>query len=425
MTVEVDEEHPARSGVIVGDPGAIVAEESPHPPRNRPRRAAAMILATIVALVGWTAIDLELPDRVTTEALAEPVQTFDDSAGDWIPMPFDGSGGFTAVAQGPDGIVAVGTGYRIDAPPFAYHSSNGVEWTQAATTFEPGDAIGSVVGTTNGYVATGYRPDLDSGVPPTVSPKVWESSDGVQWAEVETTGMPETGTVVRAVFDGTRITAIGWEGPGVHEPTTPPPDGSQGRIWASDNGRDWSDVTPPGALLRFTDIIDVDGSIVVSGSADGLPAVWTAGVEVGQWSRNAIPTVKPDQVAVSIAARDGELVAIVRSAADVEGVVTVWSVSMGGAWTQIDRQVRPDSTNWVRSIDGIFFAGAGFTRTIFPDGPELWTSESGHRWKGVEVTAGPSPWPPTVIATVSRLDDGLMAFGSRGGRPAAWVFRYG
>ncbi len=382
-------------------------------------------VAAIVALAGWTAIDFEPSTQPTTEALAEPEQPFDDSAGEWVPMSFDGSGGFTGVVEGSAGIVAVGTGYRIDAPPFAYHSTDGVDWKEAATPFEPGDTIGSVVWTPTGYVAMGYRPDLDSGLPPTVSPKLWESSDGIRWAEVEATGLPESGTIVGSLFDGTQITAIGWEGPGVHEPTTPPPDGSQGRIWTSDDGRVWDDVTPPGTELRFTDVIEIDGSPVVSGAADGRPAVWTAGDERQPWSLSIIPADRADQLAVSIASRDEELVAIVRSASDVEGVVTVWSAPGGGAWTQIDRRVPPDSSNWVRSIDGTLFAGAGFTRTVFPDGPELWTSESGNRWEGVEVTAGVSPWPPTVIASVARLDDGLMAFGSRGGRPAAWVFRYG
>ncbi len=382
-------------------------------------------VAAIVALAGWTAIDFEPSAQTTTEALAEPEQPFDDSAGEWVPMSFEGSGGFTAVAHGSAGIVAVGTGYRIDAPPFAYHSTDGVDWKEASTPFEPGDAIGSVVWTPTGYVATGYRPDLDSGLPPTVSPKVWESSDGIRWSELETTGLPETGTIVGSLFDGSMITAIGWDGPGVHEPTNPPPDGSQGRIWRSNDGLIWTDITPPGTTLRFTDIIEVDGAAVVSGAADGRPAVWTSGAGAGQWSRSIIPADRDDQMTVSITTRDGELLAIVRSAADVEGIVAVWSAQAGEGWSQIDRRIRPDSSNWVRSIDGTLFAGAGFTRTVFPDGPELWTSESGNRWEGVEVTAGVSPWPPTVIATVSRLEDGLMAFGSRGGRPAAWVFRYG
>jgi hypothetical protein len=414
----VDEQGATRSGVIVGD-------ADPTAPRDRPRRGIMAIVVAVVALSGWTAIDLEPSTQVTTQALAEPDQPFDDSAGNWIPMSFDGSGGFTAVARGPDGIVAVGTGYRIDSPPFVYHSVDGSEWREATTPFQPGDAIGSVISTPTGYVATGYRPDLDSGLPPTVSPKVWESPDGIRWSEVETTGLPEIGTIIGSLFDGDRITVIGWEGAGVYEPTTPPPDGSQGRVWASEDGRDWSDVTPAGSALRFTDVIEVDGSIVVSGAVDGRPAVWVAGVETGRWSQSIIETDRDDQLVVSITAREDELVAIVRSAADVEGIVTVWSAATGGAWTQIDRRIPPDSSNWVRSIDGTLFAGAGFTRTVFPDGPELWTSESGNRWEGVQVTAGVSPWPPTVIATVSRLDGGLMAFGSRGGRPVAWVFRYG
>jgi hypothetical protein len=418
MTVVMGEPDSERSGVIIG-------EADPNTPRNRPRRGVMAIVAAAVALTGWAVIDLEPSSEVTTEALAEPEQPFDDSAGDWIPLAFDGSGGFTAVVEGPDGIVAVGTGYRIDSPPFVFHSTDGVEWTEAEAAFEPGDAIGSVVWTPAGYFATGYRPDLDSGLPPAVTPKVWASSDGIKWAEVATTGLPENGTIVGSLFDGTRLTAIGWEGPGVYEPTTPPPEGSEGRIWASDDGREWRDVTPPGSALRFTDVIEVAGSAVICGGAAGRPAVWTPGAEAGRWNESIIATDRANQMAVSLAERESELVAIVRTPADVEGIVTVWSASTDGSWIQIDRRFPPDSSNWVRSIDGTLFAGAGFTRTVFPDGPELWTSESGNRWEGVELTAGVSPWPPTVIAAVSRFEDGLMAFGSRGGQPAAWVFRYG
>ena len=380
------------------------------------------MIASIVTAAGWTAIGSNPPPSAPSNVLAGPEQPFDDGAREWVPISFDGTGGFTDVVRGPDGIVAVGTGRRIDARPFAYHSEDGIDWIGAFLPAEPGDVIGSAVWRGDEYVATGYRPDLGSDVPPTVTPIVWISPDGITWAQASTEGLPADGTIVGAVSDGTRITAIGWEGRGVFEPTTPPPSDAVGRIWISEDGRSWMDVTPPGSASVFTDIIEIDGTLVAGGAAGGRPAVWTETGQ-GQWHQTTIETATDDETVVSLAGREDRLVAIVRTAADVEGLVSVWSAQLGEAWNRIDRQVPPDSSGWVRWIDGTLFAGAGFTRTVFPDGPELWTSASGNRWTGIEVTGGVSPWPPTVIAAVSKSGDRVTAFGSRGGMPTAWILQ--
>ncbi len=389
---------------------------------KRTRGTIAVVLASIVTIAGWVAIGSAPPPPVPNDVLVSPEQSFDDGAREWVPMQFDGSGGFTAVARGFDEIVAVGTGRRIDAEPFAYQSVDGVTWNAATLPARPGDVIGSVVWTGDAYLATGYRPDLGSGIPPAVTPAAWNSPDGLTWSESPTDGLPAEGMIGRTVFDGSRIMAIGWEGLGVFEPTNPPPPGTSGRVWSSDDGQSWTDVTPPGTAMIFTDVIEVDGVVVIAGASGGHPAVWT---ETGpqEWQQTDIDTPTEDETVVSIAGREGQLVAIVRTAADVEGIVTVWSAPIGGAWSRIDRRVPPDSSGWVRWIDGTLFAGAGFTRTVFPDGPELWTSASGNRWSGIEVTAGVSPWPPTVIAAVSKAGDQVTAFGSRGGMPTAWILQ--
>jgi hypothetical protein len=380
----------------------------------------AVALASIVTISGWIAIGSAPPPPAQSEVLTSPEQSFDDGAREWVPIQFGGSGGFTDVVRGAEGIVAVGTGRRIDAKPFAFQSDDGISWNAGVLPAQPGDVISSVVWTGEAYLATGFRPDLDSGIPPAARPAVWSSPDGITWSELPPDGLPPNGTIVRAVFDGTRITAIGWDGPGRFEPKTPLPSEAEGRVWSSEDGRSWTDVTPAGTTLAFTDIIEVDGALVVGGAAGGEPAVWT---ETGaqQWQQTTIDTPSEGQTVVSIAGKEGELLAIVRSAADVEGIVSVWSAEAGERWTRVDRQVRPDSSGWVRWVDGTLFAGAGFTRTVFPNAPELWASASGNRWTGVEVTSGVSPWPPTVIAAVSKTGDQVTAFGSRGGMPTAWT----
>ena len=53
-------------------------------------------------------------------------------------------------------------------------------------------------------------------------------------------------------------------------------------------------------------------------------------------------------------------------------------------------------------------------------GPEVFVSQRGTEWIGVEVTSGLTPWPPPRIMSVLEFRGDLFAFGSRGPNPAAW-----
>ena len=82
--------------------------------------------------------------------------------------------------------------------------------------------------------------------------------------------------------------------------------------------------------------------------------------------------------------------------------------------------LRKVDTSLAILIDGDVFGGPGFTRSIYPGGPEMWVSDDGEEWIGVEVTGGPSPWPPSIVTTMTQHEGDLLALGSRGGQPTIW-----
>lgn len=408
---EIDEARESRVVVPSGDPV----------PAGRYRHYGWLALAASIAAVtlfGSFGPPMSSRPIDTDTDLATPSIDAPPPRDGWTETRLEGTGGFTAVSDHGPRIVAVGTGRRVDAFPLVYTSTDGLDWSEALTPAEAGDALTSVAWNGTRYIAAGFRPDLDSGSPPEAMPIVWVSEGGGAWRRVVTTGLPERGTISGMVVVGTTLTAIGWEGPGTFEPLDPPPPTSRSRVWVSEDGEAWTDVTPDHRSMLFSDVDVIDGEVVVSGSIDGSPTVWSPSSD-GEWSHSSLSEGTPGRWVVSVTGTSDRTTALVRAIDDIEGIVTVWSVREEH-WTQLANRGSPDSAGWIRILDGAIYAGAGFTRTVFPDGPELWKSELGTLWTGIEITRGASPWPPTVIADITELDGGLIAYGSRGGAPVVW-----
>lgn len=399
--------------------------EEPSPPPGSGRSAMPLLMAAVLVLgIGALAFGgggtEPSPAEVTEPAVSAP--PFVVPTGTWSELPVSGPGTFTAVTGGPGGLVAVGAGRRLDDPPVVWHSADGVAWTEASGPWGPGDVVVSVVSHGRRLVAAGYRldvtsDDLESGA----SPMLWVSADGRAWGRVRPGGLPVEGAITRLVVAGDRLVALGFEGTVSLEPLFPPGPESSGRVWTSGDGVDWVDRTPPGVRHWFTDAAVSGGVVAVAGSSGDDPFLWLSDGG-GDWQTLRPPARSelPEMVSVVAPTGDG-FVAVTRPRNDPHGLPASWRVRSTGTWTRIEPSEHPMDIGWIRPIDGGYLAGPAFTRYVFSTGPELRASPDAVDWTGMEITSGPSPWPPAIVTTVVRFDGRLMAFGSRGGQASAWV----
>lgn len=390
-------------------------------PTAPPRVSRALALFAVGAIAWGIGSATRVARTSEQPASVLVVRPFAPPVGAWAEASLAGHGSFTDVVQRGSDVVAVGSGMLLDSPPFAWHATDGRSFEASNGPWRAGDVITSATATDSGYLAAGYRisdPFATGG--PAAAPMVWASPTGASWETVNVVGLPSRATIARIAFAGAMVVAVGWEGPGVLEPMYPPPrDGAAGRVWVSVDGRAWRDVTPATDAPRFTDVVLGESGPVVAGSFAGAPAVWMSG---DPWSRLELEgEAWIGHEVFSIALDDSGLVALVRDPSDVESFISVWRIDADGTWAGLSRSAAPKSSGWMGTIDGDLFAGTGYTRSVFPSGPELWVADDGDEWYPVEVTSGPSPWPPAIVTDVVRVGGETLAVGSRGRAPTMWT----
>lgn len=399
----------------------IVTDATEGIPRTTPPRVSRGLALVAVVAMAWG-----IGSETRAGTSAEPitgfvVRPFAPPIGTWVETSFSGHGSFTDVVRRGSDLVAVGSGMLLDSPAFVWHASEGRPFVAAEGPWRAGDVITSAAAIDSGYLAAGYRitdPFASGG--PATSPMIWASPNSASWELVKTAGLPAHATITRIDSAGETLVAVGWEGPGVLEPMYPPPqERAAGRVWTSDDGRIWRDVTPETDAPRFTDVVPGREGPVVSGSYGGAPAVWMSG---DAWNRLVLGGESwIGHEVISIDLDDSGLIALVRDPNDVEGMISVWRIDADGTWTTLSRSAAPKSSGWMGVIDGDLFAGAGYSRSVYPAGPELWVADDGEEWFPVEVTSGPSPWPPAIVTDAIRVGGDILAVGSRGRAPTVWT----
>lgn len=398
--------------------GRVYVPDSADPvvePERQVRGPSALPLVAL-ALVAVTAFAVAAPDPgISPNQIV--LRPFAPPSGAWEPLALDGVGTFSDVIEVDGSLVAVGSGLRVDSVPFVWRSTDGHRWQRARGDWEAGDLIIGVEAHSGALFAFGYRlTDPLRGTGTEALPRVWTSQDGREWASVKTRGLPPQAVIGDAAATGNALAAVGWDGPAVLEPRVPPPEDVAVKVWTSPDGIEWTDVTPPDATW-FHDVAAFGDEFVLSGTAGGTPTIWRGADRFGATSIDD-PRLTAHTVVASVGL-DDHLLAMVRLTRDVEGVTSLWGLA-DDVWTEIDVAGRPDSAGWLRLIDDDLYAGPSFTRSIYPAGPEVWVSDDGDEWIGVEVTGGQTQWPPSIVTAVARFDGALVAFGSRHGRPTVW-----
>lgn len=371
-------------------------------------------LSLIAAAMLW----FEQSPQEQSDPLPIP-KPFAPPVGEWIETSFprfDGS--FTDVAVRDDRLIATGTGLRVDSPPFVFWSDDGESWAAADGPWERGDLILELVAHEEGFIAAGHGLDLDT--LDGTGPRLWTSVRGAEWMRIEPVGLGESPVVTSVLHDGDRFVAIGYEGEAGADPGFRSNAGGAGRVWASPDAITWTDVTPEGDEPTFASLtVSGGGDVLVGGLLMQQPTVWRLGDE---WSASSNTREEYRDQTVDAIVADGNELIVMSSTPVPESMVWLWAVEADGDWRALLGETRrPQSTGWMRSVDGDLFAGASFSRAVFTTGPELWVSDRGRDWFGVEVTRGVSPWPPASVSTLTETNGRLLALGSRGGTPTIWT----
>lgn len=367
---------------------------------------------------GWSLVSTSMSGEEGPDPTLLP-EPFAVPEGAWLEIEFSGEGAFTSVVDTGAGLIAAGSGRRVDSGPFVWVSTDGSAWDQASGPWLPGDLIAALVKGPEGYLAGGYRIDQAfRGTITDAAPRIWRSADGSSWELAQIDGLPGNGVITDLVAARDAVIAIGWEGPAALEPLRAPIPEMIPRVWASQDGTTWTDITPEGNATWFADVAVTPYGFAVGGADDQGASVWAFAGEI--WT--SLPSSESDGTAVTaLTWRNEDLLALTRSASDPEGLVYVWAVGEDGAWSPTLSGIdRPGMGGWVATVGGDLFAASAFTRSVISMGPELFVSRSGAEWVGVEVTSGLTPWPPPRIMAVIEFQGELYAFGSRGSNPAAW-----
>ncbi|POM24720.1 hypothetical protein BTM25_33540 [Actinomadura rubteroloni] len=255
----------------------------------RPDAAATELTAVVHGPAGWLVAGRD--DARPTDSV---LLTSGDAAAWRTKTATDAR--VAAVAYGPAGYVAVGTGYGTAA---AWRTADLVSWKGgvAPKGTAKGTWLAGVAATASGYVAVGGRRTAGRD-----APLLWTSPDGLTWTEGTPPPLPPglvTGSFAQVVAAGDRLVAVG------RGATAAGPAGFVAT--SADGGAHWTAeirpepgataaVTPHGFALAGTS----GGRLTVLVSRDGT--AWRRVAAKGEGTVTALTVVGRDLVAVGSAA---------------------------------------------------------------------------------------------------------------------------
>jgi hypothetical protein len=218
------------------------------------------------------------------------------------------------ITSGPGGLIA----FALDRDSRAtriWHSTDGSIWTPeppAAPTF--GGASVSIVGTPNGFIATGARslgPSTDTGLGPDGVGVAFQSSDGLHWTPSVVDGAHGLGRVFVA-RDGL---LAGGSGHGPTRAIVSP------EYWQSTDGAHWARVADPGtAAARLGTRIAADGDRIYALSPYG-----------SEWSTDGLTWRPLDGFVTDIDPRGRPWDAMYQFAAGAGGLVASGQTTLGAS----------------------------------------------------------------------------------------------
>ena len=313
----------------------------------------------------------------------------------------------TGVAEGPGGLVAVGSVTRgLSSIGAIWRSTDGIEWQRMAHNPEvfgslaegTNVAVRAVASDADGYVAVGTSGD---------SAVAWTSLDGMTW-DVHVLQATD-GDIMWPT--GLERVESGWIATGSETDRTRPPEGnqvvstvvhSQGGIWWSLDGRDWQRVESDSLVsatsnLHVQDVLQTEAGLYAVGTEAWDPvsksdgAIWFSDDGLA-WNRVEVSDAfGPGETGiVGIAERDGLLVAIGSS----RNAARIWHSTDGDSWTVAHEEIPTGEETWivaqavVATDTGFVAVGVSIARQEDGSSPIYrivsWQSTDGIAWSLVE-----------------------------------------
>ena len=372
-----------------------------------------------------TAAGTTTPPTVPTEpAIGEGIEL------SWRRVPLDPTiipdGRLYAVAQGQDGLVALGLRREADGTTsrLLLGSADGSSW-EAMAVFE-GEAIPtSIIAAGPGLVAAG-RVDADNCYG--WNAVFFHSADGISWTQVPPSAGLGNAEVYGLVAVGSGLVAIGetclrtpvvestWEG---------------AVVWTSPDGLTWDRVAEPSGLDEAHWLEAVGSRVVAIGweATDGPQPIVTAFVsEDGISWTQAFRDESGGGSGASAVGGQGYTVAgrrgteLIRlTASQGSGRMSAWSSPDGLTWTRAEVEV-PDIGR-LRAVAGVggWWVAAGLDDQ---DVPAVWTSQDGLGWGRVPddtTTFGTAGGIVDMVAHGSDLVAVGMVIDDTGEHAAAWL----
>ena len=440
-------------GGIAGAPGFLVfgtvdgrmalwrsADGSSWSPADVPEIfGPGSVVAQLVA-TGWGVV------AVGAEG-GTPAAWWSTDGTDWARAGFmsPGPGRLTAVAAGPDGLVATGSTASADgAPagggtavtPSVWRSADGQSWEPAPASFDGGgrpglaarvDELKALVRTDDGYVATGGGAQAR---------RVWSSADGVAWAEADLPAAARAATRLD-------LALLAASGPDVLVGSTvevmPP------RLLLRRQGR-WVDasVATPLAPLRpvavESGVVASDDELVLwSNALDAGPGLAEEGGEARVWRSSDGRRWRPLEGSAAFdlgfvhsmaTAPDGGLVAVGREPA-VAPVLShgptrakTWVSSNGGSWLLDDAPFRDEplgqSLTGVARRGGRVVAVGSLARSAIDVDAVFWVRDGSHPWRRIRGVPSSEGDGAEGAVRVCAGRPGWVALGTGSDAPVAW-----
>lgn len=347
--------------------------------------------------------------------------------------PTDGDavgGRINAITWYEDAFVAVGEQRRDDhSNALVWTSFDGQEWRPVEDGALRADGDQSMYGIAEGpegIVAVGTdgaRPDQDAAV--------WVTSDeAIRRVEPDASLTQDHREMRAVVWHDGRFVAVGCVDVPRDNVCDLTEDGSQrAAIWSSADGRAWEEVPTDqieGAeQTAMRDIAVTQGGALVAvghqqsaGQATRRAAIWASSDAGRSWERATVPQRQNSmqQSILQVAARDDGVVAVgYDMVADNDRDAAVWYSPDGWAW----RQVLPnDHVPMHQVMEGVTAAGDGFVGVgrYHRDGAThgaIWASADGMTWRLYQPDAFPGD--ETVLRAAAGSDDRVVAGGATGG----------
>ena len=399
----------------------------PRPPggHGSVRGLVALIATVAVTMLAWGG--RESPSSPTMTDAGEPVlsagesPTADESAAaeltrsaaeiEWEDTYFPGTGAVTGAATSIHGMAVVGQRRFPGGEAFVWTRAPGSDqWVGGTLEGGANAVVRDVEAYVDGFVVAGAIVEPGSG---TSVPTLWFGTAGSAFT-VRDRPFAGPGRIDQVHVIAGRLVLVG-QAAGPFSDHLQPGAARFGRLLSGSPGT-WTDLTPSGASVVVSDVVEFADGLLAVGADSGGPLAWWRSEITEEWSATRIASDER-AVAVDVVSHpDGGFAALVRTWADRDTPVsTVFRAEHPEVWDQTGLPLRR-ALGWIEPSDSGVVAGAYDSVGPTADSPVLWHLGPLAHWSYERVVSDRG----TLARTELRGARGDTVFGSVASQPVVW-----